>query len=103
MTRGFTLIEVVVALVILELAVVGVLGTLVTAAEVWREAEQVERDVGQLASVFDSLRGVDSVWSDSTRYPGGMARWTVSAGGVLAIEVNSREASLGVTVHGSVP
>lgn len=88
------MIEVVVALVVLEIAVLGVLGTLLAASDAWRRAEQVERDVGRFASVVDSLRGADSIMSDSTPYPGGVARWSAAEGGAFTIEITSSETSL---------
>lgn len=77
MSRGFTLIEVVVALVLLEIGVLGVVGTLLLATRTLTDAELTTRAAAAAALVADSLEthgfmepGVDS-------FPGGIVRWEV--------------------------
>ena len=94
--NGFTLVEVVVSLLILEISVVGVLGSLVLTAGVSRRAEELERSVVAFQSVVDSLRGVDpaGITDDSIVFPGGFARWSVSAEGWLTVSAGARDGSL---------
>ena len=58
------MIEVVVASVLLQVALLGVLGTLVRATELRSEAERLEHTVAVAESVLDSLLGGDSVATD---------------------------------------
>lgn len=87
MRHGFTLIEVVVALLILEVAVVGVLGSLVLASDLSRRAKDLERSVVAFQSVVDSLRNVDpaDVTPDSVDVGGSVARWSPSADGRVTL------------------
>lgn len=93
MSRGFTLIEVVVALLVLEIAVVGVLGSLVLASEVSRRARDIERSVVAFQSALDSLRGVDpsAITPDSVVFDESVARWSVSDDGWLILSAAGRE------------
>lgn len=95
MSRGFTLIEVVVSLLILEVAVVGVLGALVLASEFSGRARALERSVVAFESVVDSLRGLDSVSvsPDSMAFEGGVVRWSLSSDGRLTVSASGREGS----------
>jgi len=96
MRAGFTLIEVVVALVVLEVAVVGVLGSLVLSADIMRHAEAVEYATARAEGVLDSLRG-------GSEQPGqgagvlGQERleWAVEPdGSVRIVVVNERDGEL---------
>jgi prepilin-type N-terminal cleavage/methylation domain-containing protein len=87
MSRGFTLIEVVVALVLLEIGILGVMGTLLLAGRTLTEAERTTRAAAAAAWVADSLDthgfagpGVDS-------FPGGFVRWEVAEGVSRAVVV----------------
>lgn len=100
MRRGFTLIEVVMALLVLEVAVIGVLGSLMVASRTAGRAEQLERLVQYVESTLDSLRGGAHVGDDSVSHPEGRIAWSVEADGTLtliavgaegvAVEVSSR-------------
>ena len=83
MNRGFTLLEVVVSLLLLQVAVVGAVGTLAVASRNLAEAELMERAVLGAEGVLDSLRGVAGA-TDGSRVvdPGGL-EWSVDTlGGV---------------------
>jgi Tfp pilus assembly protein PilV len=79
--RGFTLIEVVVAIVLLELGLLGVLGTLVLASRTMTRAETLERAVIAVERARDSLsvHGMDT--EGGTSFPGGRMAWSVTTGG----------------------
>lgn len=53
--RGFTLVEVVVALLLLEIGVLGALGLLVIAQRSLTDAERLERGVAAAEGLLDSL------------------------------------------------
>lgn len=55
MIRGFTLLEVIVALVVLEVGMLGVLGTILLASRAMVAAEVVESAVLEAQRVVDSL------------------------------------------------
>jgi prepilin-type N-terminal cleavage/methylation domain-containing protein len=77
MRRGFTLLEVIMALLVLEVAVVGAAGTLTLASRTLGQAERLERAVAQAEGVLDSLRGVSAPTDGAASYAGGEVRWTV--------------------------
>ncbi|MDH3271412.1 MAG: prepilin-type N-terminal cleavage/methylation domain-containing protein [Gemmatimonadota bacterium] len=83
---GFTLVEVVVALIVLEVAVLGVLGVLAFTAETSRRADQLERATGRVESLLDSLREDATVDSSSLAFGDGGIRWSVDSLGRLEIE-----------------
>jgi Tfp pilus assembly protein PilV len=74
---GFTLIEVVVALLVLEVAVVGVVGALLLASSTLARAQAMELQVALTEGVLDSLARRASVGADSLRTPAGAITWTV--------------------------
>jgi type II secretory pathway pseudopilin PulG len=84
-TRGFTLIEVVIALLVLEIAVVGLVGTLVLASSTLTRAETLERAVATAEGVLDSLAHVGVVVSDSVTLPAARVSWTVGDSGRLNV------------------
>jgi type II secretory pathway pseudopilin PulG len=95
MRRGFTLIEVVVALLVLEVAVLGVLGALVVASRTAGRAERVERATDRVEAVLDSLRqGGAVVGSDSTAWAGGVVRWSADADGRLELVATGPDGEL---------
>lgn len=85
MRCGFTLVEVVVALAVLEIAVVGAAGTLTVAARTLGQAERLERAVASAQGVLDSLRGVPVPASSSLGYRGGDVRWEVGDSGQVVL------------------
>ncbi len=85
MKRGFTLLEVVVSLTVLEVAVVGAAGTLTVAARTLGRAERLERAVASAEGVLDSLRRVPARVSASLGYRGGDVRWQVGDSGRVVL------------------
>lgn len=85
---GFTLLEVVVALMVLELAVVGVLGTVLLASRTLHRAERLERAAGHAEAILDSLRG--GADPDTVSRTAGDVRisWSVDARGRVDLAVD---------------
>jgi prepilin-type N-terminal cleavage/methylation domain-containing protein len=83
--RGFTLIEVVVALLLLELAVTSALGTLTIASHRLGEAERMERVVTEAEGILDSLAGVPEAESGTRAVAGGTIEWAVGTDGAVAL------------------
>jgi Tfp pilus assembly protein PilV len=95
MKAGFTLIEVLVSLLVMEVAALGVLGTLVLASETMRRAETLERAVARTEGVLDSLRGGVEAASGTRAFAGGEVRWTVDDRGLVVLTaVNERDGTL---------
>jgi Tfp pilus assembly protein PilV len=84
-SRGYTLLEVVVALLLLEVAVLGAAGTLQVAAHALGEAEHMERAVLAAEGVLDSLAGVASPTAGSRSFVGGDLSWTVDSAGTVTL------------------
>jgi Tfp pilus assembly protein PilV len=88
MTRGFTLVEIVVAIVIFEVGVLGVLGTLVLASRTMARAEALERAVVTVERVADSLSIHDTGEAGAVGFAGGRVVWGSGAGRtVVALSV----------------
>lgn len=79
---GFTLVEILVALVVLEVGLLGVVGTLVLAARTLTRAEVHERGVAELEQLWDSLRWVEAPGSGARERPWGVATWAPRDGGL---------------------
>lgn len=101
--RGFTLVEVVVALVILEVGLLGVVGMVVLAQRTLAEADALERGVAEMEGILDSLdRGAE---------PGGGARvlevgevtWSMEDGGALTLRFEPTGPGPATVVRGRVP
>lgn len=85
MRRGFTLLEVVVALLVLEIAAVGVAGTLTLAARTLGRAERLERAVAVVEGVLDSLWGGSAPSGSTLGYEGGEVDWLVEDSGQVVL------------------
>lgn len=92
MRKGFTLIEVVVALVILEIGVLGAAGTLVLAAATMTRAEALERAVAATEGVLDSLAFAASGGRGAKPFRGGEVVWFANAQGHLVVNAMSHDA-----------
>jgi prepilin-type N-terminal cleavage/methylation domain-containing protein len=87
MRRGFTLVEVVVAVVILEVGVLGAVGVLHLALQTFAAAEAKQRVANVLEALADSLAEVEVV-SPGTRVVGpGTAEWSVAGEGWVSLRV----------------
>lgn len=87
MSRGFTLIEVVVALVLLEIGLLGVVGTLLLATRTLTEAELTMRAAASAAQVADSLGAHGFGGPGVAGFPGGVVRWEAAGGAAGAVVV----------------
>ncbi len=96
---GFTLIEVVVALLVLEVGLLGVVGSLVLAAQLMTRAELVERGVAEVQHMYDSMSttGV-SRGAGSRSRDGGTLSWVVDEDGWSVITFATPVDSALVTV-----
>lgn len=75
MRRGYTLVEVIVALVLLEVGIMGAAGTMVLALRALVRAEHLERAVSALEGVVDSLRTDGARGAGVRPFAGGEVRW----------------------------
>ena len=82
---GFTLLEVVVALLVLEIAVVGAVGILVLAAATLGRAERLERAAARAEGVLDSLALASAPTDGVAGYGAGQLRWTVGPAGEVRL------------------
>ena len=83
--RGFTLLEVVIALVILEIGVLGAVGTLVLAASTLSRAAVLERGTAEVEGLFDSITSNPGPGAGTRRFGGGEALWSVDSVGRVEI------------------
>ena len=99
MKRGFTLAEVIVALVLLELGVLGAFGVLLVASRTVARAERVEIASLLADEVADSLASEATVSSGSLDRSGYVVTWTAFGTGAFSVTVEPP--GLGpVIVHG---
>lgn len=95
MMRGFTLVEVIVALVLVEIGILGAVGTLVLASRNLAEAERLERAVLTAERVGDSLLTFRVTTPGRADFAGGEVVWAplpaeppaVSATRLLALDL----------------
>jgi len=94
-TRGFTLVEVVVALLLLEVVVLGGVGLLAVSSATLTAAEELERAVGLAEGVLDSLSSAPVREDGAASYRGGEVRWSVGTdGATLVAATDSRGRAL---------
>ena len=103
MSRGFTLLEVIVALLLLEVGVTGAVGTLAVASRMLANAERIERAVSDADGVLDSLAGVAVAESGARDLPGGWLEWAVEEGGNVMLRAWDSAGALQFEVHSAVP
>lgn len=95
MRRGFTLVEVVVALLLVEVVVFGGIGLLAIASSTLTAAEELERAVALAEGVLDSLSLAPARDDGAASYLGGEVRWSVGAdGATLVAATDSRGRAL---------
>jgi type II secretory pathway pseudopilin PulG len=85
--RGFTLVEVLMAMVVLEVGCLGVAGTLLLAARTMHRAESLERAVTEAGWLYDSVSSLGDVGIGEVPVAVGRLRWSVGADRTLLIEV----------------
>jgi prepilin-type N-terminal cleavage/methylation domain-containing protein len=100
---GFTLLEVVVALVILEVGVLGAAGTLLLASRTLTRAERLERAVAYAAAVLDSLSAGARPGAGARAHFGGEVRWSVDSTGAVKIAALAGVADTLLAFSGVVP
>jgi Tfp pilus assembly protein PilV len=103
MRRGFTLLEVVVALLVLEVAVVGVVGALALASSTLTRAEALERAVAEAQGVLDSLSGTRGVSADSAARPWGTVAWSVDDSARVGVRAVARTGEVLLDVRSVLP
>lgn len=103
MRRGFTLLEVVVALLVLEVAVVGVVGALVLASSTLARAEAVEHQVAVTEGLLDSLARSAAAGADSVRNPLGRVSWVVDDSGHITLRAMDARDDTIVALEATMP
>lgn len=103
MSRGFTLVEVLVALIVLEVSVVGVFGTLALASATLTRAEILERAVARTEGVLDSLRRGSEPGRGERSFGSGDVLWTVEENGVVELRAVADGGTVLLTVRSQVP
>lgn len=83
--RGFTLVEVVVALLILEVGLLGVFGMVVLAQRTLAQADAIERGVAELEGLLDSLGVHAAPGGGSRELDVGVVHWSVTADGTVTV------------------
>jgi type II secretory pathway pseudopilin PulG len=102
MSRGFTLLEVVVALLLMEVAVLAAVGTLALASRTLARAEHLERAVAAAGGVLDSLAGADSLVSAADSFGGARLEWLVDAAGRVVLRATGPDSSIWFEVGSAV-
>jgi prepilin-type N-terminal cleavage/methylation domain-containing protein len=87
--RGFTLVEVLVALVILEIGVLGAMSLLALAGRTMARAERLENAVAAVEGVADSLTLAAAIADGSRSLPGGATlEWRAAPGGAFSVRLD---------------
>lgn len=100
---GFTLVEILVAAVVLEVGLLAVLGTSLLARRTLTRADVVERGVAQVERAYDSLT---LGWTPGAgRHPAdpGWVTWDVAASGRVRIRFGEGGDTALVEVEGILP
>lgn len=101
--RGFTLMEVVMALLVLEMAVLGVLGTMALAARTLRRAERLEAATGRAEAVLDSLRRGAAPGSGRDVFDDVVVVWTVDSAGRVELNATDEHGGTLLGLRSEVP
>ncbi|MEJ2204648.1 MAG: prepilin-type N-terminal cleavage/methylation domain-containing protein [Gemmatimonadota bacterium] len=100
---GFTLVEILIAVVLLEVGLLAVLGTSILARRVLTRAEIVERGAAEVERTYDSLSQGWSSGSDGRTGPSGWVRWEVGERGTVRVDFGLQADSPLVRVEGLLP
>lgn len=103
MSGGFSLVEVIVSLLVLEVGILGTAGTLLVATRTLVRAEAEERGVCEVEYVLDSLAGGASVGAGARVTGAGTTSWRVTADGRARIRHVSHVPGVVVNVSAAVP
>lgn len=98
--HAFTLVEVLAAMVVLEVGFLGVVGTLVLAARIQSRAVSLERVVTEAGRLYDSVSSIGAPGSGEVPGVVGRVRWTVGADGTLRMEVVASRDSVLLSLDG---
>ena len=99
MKRGFTLLEVVISLLVLEVAVIGAVGMLALASSTLSRAEILERQVAATEGVLDSLARGAAIGGDSLLTPEGAVSWSVDDSGSVQLRATGPNGEVLVDVR----
>lgn len=91
------------ALLVLEVAVLGVLGTLLLASRTLRRAERLERAAGQAEAVLDSLRRGAEPGSASRSLEDVSLTWSVDGDGRVELAVTDEAGGTLLSARTRVP
>ena len=97
---AFTLVEVVVALVVLEVCVVGVASLLALASATLTRAERLESAVATAEGVLDSLRATSSPVDGRQPAGGGWIVWSVAPEGAVVVRAEGEGGARLLELHG---
>ena len=101
--RGFSLIEVIVALLVLEVGVMGVAGSFLLASRLMTRAEVMEATVAAMEGVLDSLSGGASEGEGYVEHATGGVRWVVDSFGLVTLSAAGPDGTALLVVRGEVP
>ena len=100
--RGHTLVELLAALVVLEVGLLGAVGTCVLAARLVTRAEVLEWGVAEVQRTLDSLAAVGPAVGQHRQPSGpGELRWRVGGDGAVSVEYAVADSVL-IKVEGRV-
>ena len=88
------MVEVLVALLIVEIGVTGAFGLMVLASRTLTDAEERERVLSAVEAVHDSLAWASAATSGTRAEPWGVLRWSVGDSGSIRITAVRGEDSL---------
>lgn len=103
MRSGFTLVEVVVALLVLEIAMVGVVGAFALASSTLTRAEILELQAAAAEGVLDSLAGRGAPGADSLLTSAGTVSWSVDDSGRVTLRATDPHGQLVVDLESRLP
>lgn len=106
MRGGFTLVEVLVALVVLEVGLLGVVGTLLLATRLLNEAQVMEGATTVMERMYEEVRQGPAPGKapppGSEVVPGGEVRWEALGGGRFRVDFIPEGRVPAATVHGAM-